>query len=82
MLPLGGAAETPKNHELVRVVPRVPDGDVPKKMAVRSQKLICPGPHLLPLTTHNPRPLVPRPGFAAQEKVRGHILQLGGHNGR
>ena len=69
MLPLGGAVETPKNHEVILVFPRVPDRDIPEHMTISSQKANHQGPYLPPLMAHTTCPPLPRPGFAVREEV-------------
>ena len=73
MLPLGGAVETPKNHEVILVFPRVPDRDIPEHMTISSQKANHQGPYLPPLMAHTTCPPLPRPGFAVREEVAAPI---------
>ena len=40
----GGARQTAQDHVTVRVVPRVPDCDVPEETAFRPQDVVRPGP--------------------------------------
>ena len=77
---MGGATETPKNHEVVRVVPGVLDIDVLEQTALCYQKVFCPVPHLPPLTEHDPHTTVPHPLFEAREEVQGNVLHHGNHN--
>ena len=59
---------------MVRVVPGVPDGDITEETVVRPYDLIRPGPHLLSLPLHSPRPPFPAPPFLPRQKVPHHVF--------
>ena len=62
MLPQGHAVEAPQGHVVFDVVPGVLDGHIMEQATVCTKDLFCPGPHLLFVTEHDPRPdiLFPR----------------------
>ena len=45
MFPQGGSTQAPHNHEMVGVVPSVPDGHVLEDLTVKPQDVVRPGPH-------------------------------------
>ena len=49
-----GALQTPHDHVVVGVVPRVPDGHVLKYLDIKPQNIVRLGPHLPPLSHHHP----------------------------
>ena len=59
VLPLGNAAEAPKDQVIVCVVPGVLYGHILEQTAVCTKNLVRLGPHLLATTKHTPRPAVP-----------------------
>ena len=59
---------------MVRVLPRVPDGDIPEETAVRPQDVIRPGPHLPSLSDHPPRPPVPTPSGLLWQEVPHQVF--------
>ena len=68
MIPQGCAMEAPQNQVLVHAVTTVPDGDILDHTEVCPQDVFCPGPHLLVVAEHNPRPDIPHPSFSGGEQ--------------
>ena len=62
MFPQSGAAEAPKDKEMIRVVPMVQYEHAPEEMTVCLQDVVRPGPHLPNNPEHAPHPFVSVPG--------------------
>ena len=62
MFPQSGDAEAPNDQVMIRVVPGVQDGHVPKDTTVRLQDIVRPVPHLHPHPEHAPHPFFLVPG--------------------
>ena len=54
---------------MVRVVPRVPDGNISEDTAVRPQDVVRPGPHFPSVPKHPPYPLIPTPPALSWKEV-------------
>ena len=61
--------QAPQDHEMVRVVPPVPDGHILEDSAVGSHDVVRPGLHYPPLRHHLPRPPILAPRPPSQEEV-------------
>ena len=59
---------------MVRVVPRVLDGDIPKEKAIRPQDVVRPGLHLPSSPKHSPRPPIPTPPEFPWKEMLVHVL--------
>ena len=60
---------------MVRVMPRVLDGDIPEKTAVRPQDVVRLGPHLPSVLKYPPRPPIPTPPDLLRQEVFRHVLE-------
>ena len=61
MIPPGHAVKAPQDQVMVCVVPGIPDGHTLEQIAVHNKDVVHPGPHLLSMREHAPRPAVPSP---------------------
>ena len=75
MLSQGCSMQAPHNHEMVRVVPWVPDSHAVEDPTVVSQDVFRPGPHYPPLTHCSPRPPILAPCAPYRKEVSRKILQ-------
>ena len=62
IFPQSISAEVPKDQIMIRVVPGVPGGHVPKDTTVRLQDIVRPVPHLSQNLDHDPHPFFLVPG--------------------
>ena len=74
VFPQGGTRPTPQDHVVVVDVSRVPDGHVLKDLIIRPHNIVCPGPHLPPLSHHLPHSPIPIPRSPSQEEVCLNVL--------
>ena len=67
--------QAPHDHEIVEVVPWVPDGHVLEDPTVRTNNVTCLGPYYPPLPLRCPRPPIPTPSPSSWEEIYLQILQ-------
>ena len=75
ILPWGGSAQAPYDHEMAGVVRQVPDKHVLEGPEVRLKNVVRLGPHFNPLLQHHPLPPFPTPMATSWEEVLRKILQ-------